>query len=172
MEEIVGTRVVLVPLRGADADDLAGLLDDATIRGFLGVAHLAGLRQRFANWETRRAPHGRQSWLNWVVRARDDGRALGWVQATVEDATASVAYALLPAERGRGIASDAVRALVAWLSVDEVTASISPANEASERVARAAGFAPTERWAGDERVWATSLGPARRPGPRSRRSRR
>src|SRR3954468_10238125 len=129
--EIHGARVVLVPLVAGDADELAGLLDDAIVRRFLGVAELAGLRRRFASWETRRAPHGRQSWLNWVVRARDDGRALGWVQATVEGATARVADALPRAERGGGAASDAVRALTAWLrasGVEEVTASIAPEN--------------------------------------------
>ena len=156
-DEIHGVRVVLAPLRGDDADQLAGLLDDATIRGFLGVAHLAGLRRRFAGWEARRAPHGRQAWLNWIVRARDGGRALGWVQATVEGPTASVAYALLPSERGRGAASDAVRAMTTWLratlDVVDVTASIAPDNAASERVARAAGFHPTARWTDGERVW-------------------
>jgi hypothetical protein len=35
------------------------------------------------------------------VRERADGRALGWVQATVHGATASIAYALLAAERRR-----------------------------------------------------------------------
>src|SRR3954467_3028083 len=113
--EIHGARVVLVPLVAGDADELAGLLDDAIVRRFPGVAELAGLPRRFApggarapppgrrfaSWETRRAPHGGQAWLNWVVRARDDGRALGWVQATVEGAAASVAYSLLPAEGGR-----------------------------------------------------------------------
>jgi RimJ/RimL family protein N-acetyltransferase len=161
--EIRGARVVLVPLRGDDADELAGLLDDATIRGFLGVAHLAGLRRRFAGWEARRVPHGGQSWLNWIVRAGEDGRALGWVQATVEDATASVAYTLLPAERGRGAASDALRTLTAWLreslGVVEISASIAPENTASERVARAAGFVPTARWTDGHRVWRFDGGP-------------
>ena len=156
-EEIHGRHVVLVPLRGEDADDLAGLLDDPVIRGFLGVADRVNLRRRFAAWETRSAPHGGQSWLNWVVRARADRRALGWVQATVDGASAAVAWALLPAERGHGAASGAVRALSPWLrtalGVEEVTASIDPENTASERVARAAGFAPTDRRDRAERVW-------------------
>jgi RimJ/RimL family protein N-acetyltransferase len=155
--EIHGPRVVLVPLVAGDADDLAGLLDDPLIRSFLGVADLANLRRRFASWETREAPHGGESWLNWIVRARDDGRALGWVQATVEGAAASVAWTLLPAERGRGAASGAVRALTAWLhtalGVEEVTASIALENGASEHVARAAGFEPTARVVDGERVW-------------------
>jgi len=154
-EEIPGTRVVLVPLRAADADELAGLLDDPAIRGPLGVGDLDGLRRRFARWETRRSPDGRERWLNWVLRR--DGRAVGWAQATVRDDRASVAYALLPAERGKGAASDAVRTLTDWLRrtqhVREVTASIAPANAPSVRVARAAGFTPSDRREAGEVVW-------------------
>jgi endoglucanase len=156
-EEIQGRRVVLVPLRAADAGELLGLLDDPIVRGFLGVAHLAGLRRVFAGWERRRSPDGRQGWLNWVVRDRGDRRALGWAQATVERRSAEVAYALLPGERGRGAASDALRAMTAWLraagGAGDVTASIAPANVASQRVARAAGFVPGNRTREGERVW-------------------
>jgi len=156
-DEIEGAGVVLVPLAGDDADDLAGLLEDPVIRGFLGVAELRGLRRRFAAWESRRAPHGGVWWLNWIVRAREDRRALGWVQATVEPPAATLAWALLPTERGRGAASDAVRAMAAWLpatlAVAELTAAIDPENTASERVAQAAGFAPTDGFRGRERVW-------------------
>jgi RimJ/RimL family protein N-acetyltransferase len=156
-EEIEGRRVVLVPLRAADAGELAGLLDDPVVRAALAVSDVDGLRRRFAGWEARRSPDGAQAWLNWVVRARTTGRALGWTQATVDETAASVAYALLPDERGRGVASDAVRAMTTWLrtalGVSTVTASIAPDNTASERVAHAAGFAPTDRRAGGERVW-------------------
>ncbi|MEA2382692.1 MAG: hypothetical protein QOH72_2663 [Solirubrobacteraceae bacterium] len=37
---------------------------------------LVVLRRRFAGWETRRSPDGAQAWLNWIVRARADARAL------------------------------------------------------------------------------------------------
>ena len=157
MDEIHGRLVVLVPLRGGDAKELAALLDDPFVRDALAVDEVEGLRRRFTAWETRRSPDGAQAWLNWVVRARDDRRALGWAQATVEGTTASVAYALIAAERGHGAASDAVRALTRWLretrAASEVTASIAPENEASERVASAAGFMRTDRERGGERVW-------------------
>jgi RimJ/RimL family protein N-acetyltransferase len=156
-EVIHGRRVVLVWLRRADAEELAGLLEDALVREALGVEDVEGLRSRFAAWESRRSPDAAQAWLNWVVRGRDDHRALGWVQATVQGTTASVAYALLPAERGQGAASDAVRALSRWLGatlgVGDVTASIAEENTASARVARAAGFAPTGRRHAGEIVW-------------------
>ena len=109
-EEILGRRVSLMPLREQHAGELTGLLEDAFVRDALGVADVDGLRRRFAAWESRRSPDGEERWLNWIVRERADGRALGWVQATVGGTTASIAYALLPAERRRGAASDAVRA--------------------------------------------------------------
>lgn len=157
---IHGLWVMLEPLRADHAAELEGLLDDAYVREALRVGDVDGLRRRFAAWESRRSPDGAELWLNWAVRERAGGRALGWVQATVRGPTASVAYALLPAERGRGAASDAVRALLRWLTaelgVGELTASIAPENAASARVARAAGFEPTERREAGEVVWVRS----------------
>jgi RimJ/RimL family protein N-acetyltransferase len=157
LETIASERTVLVALRAADADDLAGLLEEPRVREWLRARDVGELRARFADWESRRSPDDDESWLNWVVRERLDGRALGWVQATVRGDSASVAYAVLPAERGVGAASDAVRALVRWLrdrlGVTTVTAEIDEANAASARVAVAAGFERTIRRAGDEVVW-------------------
>jgi RimJ/RimL family protein N-acetyltransferase len=159
-QTIRGVRVALAPLRARDADELVGLLDDPLVRDSLGVADVDGLRRRFAAWESRRAPGGDELWFNWAVRADAGGHALGWVQATVRGTTASVAYALLPVARGRGAASDAVRAMLEWLrtelGVAEFTASIASDNVASARVARAAGFEPTGERIADEVVWATT----------------
>jgi RimJ/RimL family protein N-acetyltransferase len=152
-EPIRSRRLVLVPLRATDAEALVGLLEEAPLREWLRADDVAGLRERFAGWEARRSPDGREAWLNWIVRAVDGGRALGWVQATVRGDAASVAYALLPSERGAGVASEALRALVRWLGVGCVTAEIDDANVASGRVAAAAGFERTERIVDGERVW-------------------
>jgi len=158
LDDIESDRAVLIGLRAADADDLAGLLEETNLREWLRARDVGELRDRFAAWETRRSPRDDDElWLNWVIREREDGRALGWVQATVREGRASVAYAVLPAERGIGIASEAVRALVRWLhdrlGVTTVTAEIDDANSASVRVAVASGFERTIRRAGDEVVW-------------------
>jgi RimJ/RimL family protein N-acetyltransferase len=157
LENIDAERTVLVALRASDADELAGLLDEADLREWLRAHDVSELRDRFAAWETRRSPDGDELWLNWIVRERGDQRAVGWVQATVRGTSASVAYALLPAERGAGAASDAVRAVVRWLrdrlAVTVVTAEIDESNSASARVAVAAGFERTIHRAGDEVVW-------------------
>src|SRR3954452_15252234 len=157
LETIDAERTVLVPLLASDADELAGLLDEAQLRTWLRAQDVSELRDRFAPWQTRRSPGGEELWLNWIARERSDNRAVGWVQATVHGPSASVAYALLPAERGAGAARDAVRALVRWLrdrlGVTVVTAEIDESNAASARVAVAAGFERTIHRAGDEVVW-------------------
>jgi len=128
LEHLASERAVLVALRSADADDLAGLLEEPHLREWLRAQDVCELRARFAAWESRRSPDDDELSLNWMVRERREGRALGWVQATVRGDSASVAYAVLPAERGVGAASDAVRALVRWLhdrlGVTTVTAEI------------------------------------------------
>lgn len=79
----------------------------------------------------------------------------GWVQATVRDDRALVAYAVLPAKRGHGVATEAVATLVAWLHEEHpvVEANIADDNRASQAVARRCGFTKTDRRRGGEAVW-------------------
>jgi RimJ/RimL family protein N-acetyltransferase len=154
IEPIRARRLLLDPLTAADAEDLAGLLAEPALREWLRATDVAGLRERFAAWEARASPDGRERWLNWVVR--EDGRALGWVQATVRGAVAEVGYAVLPAERGRGVAGEALGALVRRLLRDGaelVEAHIAEDNPASGRVAAAAGLRPGPRFEDGEVVW-------------------
>ncbi len=59
---------------------------------------------------------------------------------------AEIMYWLSPAARGRGAATDAVRIAIGWafdaLPIDQIELLTSPGNEASQQVARRAGFAP------------------------------
>jgi RimJ/RimL family protein N-acetyltransferase len=155
MSLIGSERLVLAPLRGEDADRLAGLLAEPLLREWL-AQDVDGLRDRFEHWESGRSPGG-EAWLNWTVSLRTDDRALGWVQATVSNGCAVIAYAILPGERGRGVATEAVRALTRWLygqpGITAVEANIAPENSASQRVAANAGFAPTDRVRAGEVVW-------------------
>jgi RimJ/RimL family protein N-acetyltransferase len=76
-------------------------------------ASLEALRERFRRLESRRSPDGREQWLNWVVRQRGDGAAVGYVQATVlADGSALIAYEFGSAWWGRGLAREAVAALI------------------------------------------------------------
>jgi RimJ/RimL family protein N-acetyltransferase len=144
-------RLELRPLVADDADELAELLDEPDVREWLVSADVEALRRRFARWEARQSPDGSAAWLNWVVRR--DGRAVGWVQATVVGSAAEVAYAILASQRGRGYGPEAVRGVVEGLDVASVEAHIAPENAASAAVARAAGLKPTSELHDGEVVW-------------------
>jgi RimJ/RimL family protein N-acetyltransferase len=84
-EETIGTeRLVLMPLRVDDADELAGVPGDPRLHRFIGGGPDTPeeLRARYA---AMLAGPGRadEVWCNWVVRRREDGQAVGTVQATL-----------------------------------------------------------------------------------------
>jgi RimJ/RimL family protein N-acetyltransferase len=103
------------------------------------------LRERFRKLESRRSPDGSQQWLNWVVRM-PSGDLAGYVQATVhEDGRAAIAYVLASAWWGRGLASEAVTAMIGELAAShgarELTAVFKRDNHRSRRLLERLGFA-------------------------------
>src|SRR4051794_39935671 len=90
---LVGARLDLEPLQAEHAEEMAPLLDDPGLHVFIGgePASPSELRERYRRQAAGRSRDGSQRWLNWVVRRREDGQAVGTVQATVtqeEDALA------------------------------------------------------------------------------------
>ena len=88
---------------------------------------------------------GRGSWRNWVLVTRDEGRALGYFQATVREPEAcTIAYVLSPAQWGHGHAREASVALISHLfesyDVPSVEAYIDTRNEASIRLVKSLGL--------------------------------
>jgi RimJ/RimL family protein N-acetyltransferase len=159
---LVATRLraaelTLDPLRVEDARELAPLLDDRGLHEFIGGEPLseAELESRY-RLLLAGAPQGSgATWLNWTIRRRADGRAVGTAQATVAGANASLAWVIASQWQGRGYASAAAAALVAWAKREGLAASanVHPAHAASERVAANAGLRATAEWADGERVW-------------------
>lgn len=92
------------------------------------------------------ARHRAEAGANWVIV--DGDRPVGRVGLTRIDLVegyGELSYWVLPAERGRSIASRATRAVVEWalgpLGLHRINLHHSTVNEASCRVARATGFA-------------------------------
>lgn len=138
------------------------MLDDPSLHAFIG-GHPASepeLRSRYERQGVGRSPDGSEGWLNWVVRRSDDGSAVGTVQATVRaelgGLSADVAWMIASGQQRRGYATEAARAMVAWLrehGVDEVVAYVHPEHCASQRVARALGLAPQDTIVDGEVRW-------------------
>jgi [ribosomal protein S5]-alanine N-acetyltransferase len=151
MRPLVTPRLRLEPLTVAHADVLFAMHCDPLHQRFLdhgAPASLQALRERHAKLESRRSADGREHWLNWALVASDDdsaGGALGVVQATVlEEGTAWIAYEVTRAHWGRGLAGEAVRAMLPHLvqhyGAQRFLATVDRRNERSWRLLERLAF--------------------------------
>lgn len=148
MNTLAAGKLKLEPQTADHADEMFVVLSDPAIYEYENEPpqSLEGLRERFRDLESRRSPNGREQWLNWVIRL-PDARLAGYVQATVHpDHRASIAYELSSAHWGRGLARQAVEAMIGELSrhygVRRVTAVLKQVNQRSLRLLLRLGFTP------------------------------
>ncbi len=152
-------RLELVPLSTGDAREMVGVLSSNLLYTFTGgsAPTLSELERRYAEQCAGPAAQN-EAWHNWIVRWAESGAAVGFVQATVVDASADVAWVVSPGWQGRGLATEAAKAMCGWLveqGVTNITAHIHPNHLASARVADRVGLVDTAEVDGDgEIVWA------------------
>ncbi|MDQ6741195.1 MAG: GNAT family N-acetyltransferase [Actinomycetota bacterium] len=118
------------------------------------------LSQRYTAQSVGHSPEGDQVWLNWIVRDRETGAALGFVQATVsvqpEESVADVAWVIAADQQGNGYAVEAAAGMLRWLSEQGTVylqAHIHPGNAASRAVAQKLDFVPTNLIEDGETLW-------------------
>lgn len=168
VEAISTGRLDLQPLRVEHAEEMAAVLSDPALHTFTGGVPDTpqALRSRYERM-TEGSPDPAVSWLNWVIRLRDEACLTGTVQATVSPwghgLIAEIAWVVGSPWQGRGIATEAARGLVGWLSrqpVQGVIAHIHPEHQASAAVALATGLTPTGQWHEGELRWHRSGPPS------------
>ncbi len=147
MRVIETLRLRLEPQLANHAAAMFAVLSDPAIYTYEREppASVEWLHQRYVKLETRRSADGSEQWLNWVLR-QADADLLGCVQATVQaDGHAFVAYELASAFWGRGLAREAVTAmideLVAQYRVHTLVAVFKRANIRSRRLLERLDFA-------------------------------
>ncbi|MFE5946580.1 GNAT family N-acetyltransferase [Streptomyces sp. NPDC056480] len=153
------SRLDLVPLAVAHAEEMAGVLADPALHTFIGGAPLA-LPELRARYERLAAgsPDPATVWGNWAVRLRAEDRLTGTVQATVTEGgrVAEVAWVIGTEWQGRGFAREAAEGLVTLLvehGARTIVAHVHPDHTASASVAAAAGLTPTDRLEDGEVRW-------------------
>jgi RimJ/RimL family protein N-acetyltransferase len=157
-------RLSLEPLRADHAAEMAPLLDDQALHRYMGgrPATRGELYTRYRRQSAGRSPNGQEGWLNWVVRHRASGRAVGIVQATLrrdgEHLRAELAWVIASRYQRRGCASEAAIGMATWLGrqgVRRFVAHVHPEHRASMRVAGRLGLAPTDVVVDGEIRWAS-----------------
>ncbi len=161
-QPLTSERLLLEPLRVEHAAELAPVLDDSRLHEFTGgePASLEELTARYERQVTGRSADGTQQWFTWLLRRRDDGRAAGYLQATVVDDTAEVAWVVGMTHQGQGLAREGARAMAGWLvahGVRRLVAHVHPEHVASAAVARSLRMVATNEVVDGEVRWA---GPA------------
>ncbi len=161
--EIAAPRLVLTPLQVSDAVEMVAVLSDPVLYGFTGgePPTVDGLTAQY-KFQVAGAPRDGEVWRNWILRLIEGGAAVGFVQATVIDDEADIAWVVGVAWQGNGYASEGAAAMRSWLAeagVERFAAHIHPDHAASHRVATAIGLRPTgETDDDDEEIWSSEPG--------------
>ena len=117
MRIIATPTLTLEPQTAAHAEEMFAVLCDPAIYEYENEPppSLEWLRARFTKLEARESADGQQQWLNWVIRL-PTSELIGFVQATVHrNGNAGIAYVLASAYWGRGLAREAVKAMMTEL---------------------------------------------------------
>ncbi len=154
--DVINTpRLLVEPLAVDHATEMVSVLASSELYRYTGgspptVEEL----KRLYEFQVSGSPRGGEWWLNWVIRA--DGDACGYVQATVIERVADIAWVVGIGWQGRGYAKEAAAGMVDWLArngVASLSADIHPQHVASQRVAAALGLEPTDEFIEGERRW-------------------
>lgn len=159
---IMTERLRLEPLGVDHAAEMTEVLRDEALYAYIGGEQPTEdeLRQRYRRQCVGHSADGSQGWLNWIIRDAATRSAAGYVQATVtregDHQVADIAWLVSTSHQGRGVASEASRAMVAWLrdqGIDRFQAYVHPDHGASAAVAQRVGLAPTEDLVDGEVRW-------------------
>jgi RimJ/RimL family protein N-acetyltransferase len=138
--------LTLEPQAATHAEEMFAVLSDPAVYEFENEPprSLEWLRARLAKLESRQSADGKEQWLNWVIRV-PTSQLIGYVQATVHPGgRAAIAYELSSTYWGRGLARQAVEAMISELAahyqVRSLTAVLKRANFRSLRLLERLGF--------------------------------
>jgi len=141
-------RLRLVPVTVGNVEDLWRVLKEPHLRDFqdlpsVDVAHL----RRMVESRPRRLVPGAVGRFEWLMYGLDREPAVGWVSLRVQERdtrAAELGYSVVRDRRGRGLATEAARAMVREafdrLEVARVRAYCVPENAASRALLRRVGF--------------------------------
>jgi ribosomal-protein-alanine N-acetyltransferase len=142
MQEVLATeRLALRELELDDVDALLEVLGDPVAMRYYPAPFDHG---RVADWiDWVRRSYAENGFGLWAVIRRSDGRFLGdcgpMLQPVEDRLIPEVGYHIVPPEQGRGYATEAARACVAWVFAntrfDAVCSLVSPENAPSRAVA-------------------------------------
>lgn len=142
-------RLLIEPLKASHAPALYVLFRHPAIYDYipqLPPADSQALQDRYQKLENTQSPDGKEVWLNWAIRLKDEPAYIGRFEATVIKAekTAFIAYLLGVDYWGKGYATEACCAVLRELKntfhVEKVKVILDQRNTRSIRILEKCGF--------------------------------
>ena len=150
-QRLFTSRLVLKPILPAHAELLFEELQADELYKFIpqdAPTSLELLKARFEKLALRRSPDGKEVWLNYAIRLRDNNPYVGMLQATYLGETSFLAYSVFPQFWRQGFAAESCKALITHLftvyHVSKVVALVDTRNEASWRLLETLSFGRTQ----------------------------
>jgi [ribosomal protein S5]-alanine N-acetyltransferase len=146
MRTLNTSALILEPQTADHAEAMFEVLSDPAIYEFENAppASADWLHTRFSKLEARASPDGAEQWLNWVIRLTASQQLAGYVQATIIDQQALLAYELSSTHWGKGIARAAVSAVLQELAqhygIKQYFAILKQRNYRSKKLLDRLGF--------------------------------
>ncbi len=166
--QLTTLRLTLEPLRVDHADEMVHVLAPRELYEFYPdepSPTLDELRARYSRQVLGRSSDGTQIWHNWIIKLRNAPQLIGFVQATVTDDRAELAWVVGLPWQGQGYAAEAAREVRdacmrgdTGMPITGVHCHIAPDNCRSARVAMALGLQPTDILHDGEVRWENSGG--------------
>jgi ribosomal-protein-alanine N-acetyltransferase len=143
MTNLTASRLTLRPLARSDAPDLLPVFSDAETMRYWAHAPIATIAEMDEKLVANMTPLGPS--LGFAIAETRDGPAMGWaVFYGLKNRIAGAGYILGKAHRGKGYATEAMRALMAYgfatLNLHRIFLDIDPDNAPSIRLAERCGF--------------------------------
>ncbi|MEH6585857.1 MAG: GNAT family N-acetyltransferase [Halioglobus sp.] len=153
------SRLSLDPMMASHAKLLFPILSDRGLYHFTGdepPESEGALASHYRYLEGRKSPDASQLWLNWLVSLKGSDTPIGYVQATVSELHADIAWVIGSDWQGNGYATEAALAMSECLSkngISAIRACINPNHMASQRVASNVGLSISELVSNGEDIW-------------------
>jgi [ribosomal protein S5]-alanine N-acetyltransferase len=139
-------RLLCQPVCRSHAEPMVELLNDAATGSFLfeQPPTLAYLERQYELLESGLSPNGSERWLTWILHLKATMAPIGFVQTTVRETDASIAYVLGSAYWRRGFAKEAVLGMLnlafRTYEIEEAQAEMDVRNTPSIALAESLGF--------------------------------
>jgi RimJ/RimL family protein N-acetyltransferase len=139
------------------ADEMFALLNDIKLHQHIGgkpIENSETFKLRYSRLAKGWSSDGKEEWINWIIK--NDGLCVGYVQATISNNEAYIAWVVGTKYQNKGFASAATKILIEWLyknRTNNIKANIGDLNEPSKRMAIKVGLVKTEMINNGESMW-------------------